>query len=117
MSKPKAERVGRRSFLKTAAASAAAAAVPARAAEPQSPPAARPPAVPPIGSRADPAGPSAPEAETVERPGSDFMLDVLKSLNYEYVFSNPASSFRSLHESIINYGNNVAPEFITCCHE
>src|SRR6185437_8990604 len=27
------------------------------------------------------------------------------------------SSFRGLHESLINYGNNKAPEFITCCHE
>ena len=54
---------------------------------------------------------------TVDRSGSDFMVDVLKSLGLEYIASNPGSSFRGLHESIINYGGNVAPEFITCCHE
>jgi thiamine pyrophosphate-dependent acetolactate synthase large subunit-like protein len=29
----------------------------------------------------------------------------------------PASSFRGLHESIINYGGNKDPELLTCCHE
>jgi thiamine pyrophosphate-dependent acetolactate synthase large subunit-like protein len=51
------------------------------------------------------------------RPGSDFMVDVIKSLNIEYVYSNPASSFRGFHESLINYGRNSMPEFITCMHE
>ena len=52
-----------------------------------------------------------------ERCGSDFMVDVIKSLGFEYICANPGSSFRGLHESIINYGGNKAPEFITCCHE
>src|SRR5215204_2361491 len=51
------------------------------------------------------------------RPGSDFMVDVIKSLKIDYVYSNPASSFRGLHESLINYGKNTMPEFITCMHE
>ena len=55
--------------------------------------------------------------KTIERPGSDFMVDVLRSLGIDYVASNPASSFRSLHESIVNYGGNRKPEFITCLHE
>jgi thiamine pyrophosphate-dependent acetolactate synthase large subunit-like protein len=45
------------------------------------------------------------------------MVDVLKTLDLEYVASNPGSSFRGVHESIINYGGNTAPEFLTCCHE
>jgi acetolactate synthase-1/2/3 large subunit len=61
--------------------------------------------------------PSDVDVQTMERPGSDFMVDVLKSLGFEYVASNPGSSFRGLHESVINYGGNQAPEFITCCHE
>ena len=61
--------------------------------------------------------PPVPEAATIDRPGSDFMVDVLKSLGFEYCFSNPANTFRSLHESLINYGGNAAPEFITCTHE
>jgi thiamine pyrophosphate-dependent acetolactate synthase large subunit-like protein len=54
---------------------------------------------------------------TNERPGSDFMLDVIKSLGIEYATANPASSCRALHESIINYGGNKMPELLTCCHE
>src|SRR5258705_5379141 len=52
-----------------------------------------------------------------QRSGSDFMVDVLKSLGFEYVAANPGSSFRGLHESIINHGGNRAPELITCMHE
>ena len=52
-----------------------------------------------------------------ERPGADFMVDVFKSLGFEYLCANPGTSFRGLHESIINYGENKNPEFITCCHE
>jgi len=52
-----------------------------------------------------------------ERCGSDFMVDVIKSLDIDYICANPGSSFRGLHESIINYGDNDLPELITCCHE
>jgi acetolactate synthase-1/2/3 large subunit len=51
------------------------------------------------------------------RAGSDFMLDVIKSLDIEYVAANPGSSYRSLHESTINYGGNRNPELLTCLHE
>src|SRR6266498_1204029 len=50
-------------------------------------------------------------------PGSDFMVDVIKTLAIDYLSSNPASSFRGLHESLINYGKNTKPEFLTCTHE
>ena len=45
------------------------------------------------------------------------MVDVIKSLQIEHIYSNPASSFRGLHESLINYGKNTMPDFITCMHE
>ena len=51
------------------------------------------------------------------RAGSDFMVDVIKSLDIDYVYANPASSYRGIHESLINYGKNTKPEFITCMHE
>jgi thiamine pyrophosphate-dependent acetolactate synthase large subunit-like protein len=53
----------------------------------------------------------------IEHPGSDFMVDVIKTLGIEYLSSNPGSTFESLHESLINYGNNKMPEFLTCTHE
>ena len=51
------------------------------------------------------------------RAGSDFMVDVIKTLDIKYLPSNPASSFRGIHESLINYGGNKMPEFLTCAHE
>src|SRR2546426_358362 len=45
------------------------------------------------------------------------MVDCTRSLDLDYVCSNPGSSFRALNESVINYGGNQNPEFITCCHE
>ena len=45
------------------------------------------------------------------------MVDVIKATGIEYIASNPGSSFRSLQESIVNYGDNKKPEFLTCMHE
>ena len=56
-------------------------------------------------------------AQTNRPDGSDFMVDVIKSLDIDYLPSNPASSFRGLHESLINYGKNKKPEFLTVNHE
>jgi acetolactate synthase-1/2/3 large subunit len=53
----------------------------------------------------------------VERPGADFMVDVLKTLDIDYVAANPGSTFRALQESLVNYGHNQSPEWLTCCHE
>src|SRR5204863_3190349 len=53
----------------------------------------------------------------VERPGSDFMIDVIKTLDLEYMATNPGSSFRSIQEPLVNYGGNRKPELLTCMHE
>src|SRR3989441_7543919 len=50
---------------------------------------------------------------TADHPGSDFMVDIIKALGIEYIASNPGSSFRALHESIINYGGEKKTEFLT----
>jgi acetolactate synthase I/II/III large subunit len=50
-------------------------------------------------------------------PGSDFMVDVIKTLDIKYVPANCASSYRGIHESLIDYGGNKMPEFLTCMHE
>lgn len=51
------------------------------------------------------------------KAGSDFMVDVIKTLDIKYVLSNCASSFRAIHESLIDYGHNSMPEYISCMHE
>jgi acetolactate synthase I/II/III large subunit len=117
MSKPKKTGVDRRKFLKTAAVGGVATFVAGvgtiRAQESV---AAQPARTPPLAPReGDP--PPVVEVATIERSGSDFMVDVIKTLGFEYVAANPGSSYRGIHESLINYGGNKDPEFITCCHE
>ncbi len=108
---------GRRDFLKSVVAGAATLAAPVEAL-PGQPAEARPsramPLMPPV-IEADP--PADAEVLTLDRSGSDFMVDIIKSLGIEYVCSVAGSSFRALHESVINYGGNSNPEFISCCHE
>lgn len=48
--------------------------------------------------------------------GSDLIVDLLLRFGVEYVALNPGSSFRGLHDSIVNYGGN-RPEIIQCPHE
>src|SRR5215510_14284022 len=114
--------VNRRGFLKGAAAGAAAlVAKPsiASAELAQTAQAVRP-ATPLPGAAlvaAETSPPPRADVYTTDRPGSDFMLDVIKSLGIEYVAANPGSTFRALHESIINYGGNKGPELLTCLHE
>ena len=68
------------------------------------------------------AGETAPPQElhpltTDLRSGADFMVDVLRALDIDYVAAMCASSYRGLHESIIDYGMNKKPELLTCTHE
>ncbi|MCX6633171.1 MAG: thiamine pyrophosphate-binding protein [Candidatus Solibacter sp.] len=103
--KPAAPAVDRRNFLKRATSAGTAAFV---AAAQQSTADAAPQTSAPA---------AAVEVLTTDRPGADFMVDAIKSLGFEYIAANPGSSFRGLHESMINYGGNLNPQFITCCHE
>ena len=48
---------------------------------------------------------------------SDLVVSLLHRLGVEYVFLNPGATTRGLHESLVTYGGNVAPEVITCSHE
>ena len=117
MPKP-GNKVPRRGFLKGAAAGAAALAAGSKPSAAQQAVNRRGVTVPSASALAEETGPvSSAEVLTADRPGSDFMVDVLKSLGFEYICANPGSSFRALHESIVNYGGNKAPELITCCHE
>src|SRR5579871_5076370 len=114
-------RFGRRGFLKGAAAGAAAVVADPQIGKTQEPEPARGSGVgvrgPGAAQLARDAGAPAENARVIENPGSDFMVDVVKSLGIEYLAANPGSTFESLHESLINYGHNTMPEFLTCCHE
>src|SRR5215212_7293456 len=50
------------------------------------------------------------------RYGSDLIVDILQRYGIEYVSLNPGATFRGLHDSLVNYGNN-RPEIIECPHE
>src|SRR5436189_688163 len=122
MAKSTKRSVGRRGFLKGAAAGAAVlAAKPqlAHAQERAQQPETRGAQAPSGATVARETGAARPagNARIIENPGSDFMVDVLKTLNLEYLTANPGSTFESLHESLINYGDNKMPEFLTCTHE
>jgi len=51
-----------------------------------------------------------------QRYGSDVIVDLLRGFGIEYVAVNPGASYRGLHDSVVNYGENH-PEMITCTHE
>src|SRR6185503_11521417 len=87
--------VDRRGFLK-AAATGGAAFVGAQALG------AEPPQQPDTAGSPQTEAPAAIEIVNDERPGSDFMMDVLKPLGFEYVTINPHSDSGGLQESIIN---------------
>ncbi len=110
--------VGRRNFLKNAVVGAATLTARAEIVSAQPVVPREPSTVLPMSPATETEPPS--DVEVLgpgERTGSDFMVDVFKSLGFEYLCANPGTSFRGLHESIINYGGNKNPEFITCCHE
>lgn len=48
---------------------------------------------------------------------SDLVVEVLRGLSVRYLPINPGSSFRGLHDSIVNYGRNVSPQLLLCVHE
>jgi thiamine pyrophosphate-dependent acetolactate synthase large subunit-like protein len=117
--------LNRRKFLAAAAVAGAGSAVrPADAAAPAAPQPERrlPSALPPnehvaAAETGTPNVPNIAPYATEGRPGSDFMVDVIKTLDIKYLPANPASSYRAIHESLIDYGKNTMPEFLTCTHE
>jgi thiamine pyrophosphate-dependent acetolactate synthase large subunit-like protein len=108
---PESSKTGRRAFLKGTAAAAGA----AIAATTQLAQAAEAAVDKPAGKAA---GEKKLPSETfITHPGSDFMADVLRAVGLQYLAINPASGFRSLHESILNHLGNKNPEILTCMHE
>lgn len=48
--------------------------------------------------------------------GSDVMVDAMRAIGLPYVSLNPGSSYRGLHDSLVNYAGNEI-EMICCPHE
>lgn len=113
-------KVDRRKFLTSVAVAGAASAVTRQAsAAAASESSVKPPSALPPSARLAAAETATPQLlpRALTPDGSDFMVDVIKTLDIEYVPSNCASSFRGLHESLVNYGKNKKPEFLTVNHE
>src|SRR5271163_1213495 len=130
MAKSQKTSVGRRGFLKNAAAGAAAGAaalvtttplLEAQTGNARGAAAANSVPPPTDAQLEREAGNIRPPVEVrkITRPGSDLMVQTLRDLGIEYAAANPGSSFEGFQESVINYGNppNVRPEWITALHE
>jgi acetolactate synthase-1/2/3 large subunit len=48
---------------------------------------------------------------------SDSMVELLSRLDIDYVFLLPGSSYRGLHDSLVNYGRNHKPKMVLTTHE
>lgn len=55
--------------------------------------------------------------ETELKWGSDVAAEMLRRLGVEYVCINPGSSFRGLHDSLVNYLGNENPSLLLSLHE
>ncbi|MGZ3292052.1 MAG: thiamine pyrophosphate-binding protein [Xanthobacteraceae bacterium] len=111
--------IGRRNFLKSASLVGAAALTPGAAAQalPTAAKANLKAAAP--GPRQMAAETQPPSKDPVNQTtsGGDFMVDVFKTLDIDYLSMNCASSFRGLHEAVINHAGNTKPEILNCPHE
>lgn len=56
-------------------------------------------------------------SEITDLFGSDAIAEMLRRLGAPYVALNPGSSFRGLHDSLVNYLGNRDPQILLCLHE
>jgi thiamine pyrophosphate-dependent acetolactate synthase large subunit-like protein len=49
--------------------------------------------------------------------GSDVVADTLRMLDIPYIALTPGASYRGLHDSLVNYLGNSAPQMLLCLHE
>jgi len=49
--------------------------------------------------------------------GSDALAELLSRLGLRYVALVPGSSYRGLHDSLVNYNGNRDPQMLVCLHE
>ena len=44
--------------------------------------------------------------KSTERWQSDIIVDLIKQFDFPYIALNPGASYRGLHDSLVNYGEN-----------
>ncbi len=49
--------------------------------------------------------------------GSDAIAATLRALDVPYIALNPGASYRGLHDSLVNYLGNKAPQMVLCLHD
>jgi acetolactate synthase-1/2/3 large subunit len=49
--------------------------------------------------------------------GSDALAELLRRLGLPYIALVPGSSYRGLHDSLVNYNGNRDPQLLVCLHE
>ena len=49
--------------------------------------------------------------------GSDALAELLRRLGLRYISLVPGSSYRGLHDSLVNYNGNRDPQLLVCLHE
>ena len=49
--------------------------------------------------------------------GSDALAELLSRLDLRYIALVPGSSYRGLHDSLVNYNGNRDPQLLVCLHE
>jgi thiamine pyrophosphate-dependent acetolactate synthase large subunit-like protein len=59
----------------------------------------------------------APTDASADVWGSDAIAALLRDLDIPYVLLNPGSSFRGLHDSLVNFLGNERPQMLVCLHE
>ena len=47
---------------------------------------------------------------------SDVIVDLIKDFGFKHIALNPGASYRGLHDSLVNYGENDPP-LMLCSHE
>ena len=58
-----------------------------------------------------------PARESENHWGSDAIAEMLRELDIPYIALNPGASYRGLHDSLVNYLGNRAPQMLLCLHD
>ncbi len=61
--------------------------------------------------------PEVPEGDAAIEWGSDALAELLSRLDLRYLALVPGSSYRGLHDSLVNYNGNRDPRMLVCLHE